>query len=160
MSVAKRIVKRILDVETGIEYDAQAAAGRALAHLVKGDPKDNWVWFKIQREFPERFRVRNPAGVWVRLDDPTAPVGTLYGREDGSIRESPAGMRVTTLEIDDGKLAAVRAILGTRTLRETVERCFDDVITRDARARSITQLERMEGLDLDKPAVMEKAWRR
>ena len=60
---------------------------------------------------------------------------------------------------DDGKFAHVREILGTRTLRETIDRCFDEVITREARIRSIAQLQSMEGLDLDKPAVMDKAWR-
>ena len=36
--MAKRIVKPIRDVQTGKEYAAEAAAGRAMAHLVKGDP--------------------------------------------------------------------------------------------------------------------------
>ena len=40
-----------------------------------------------------------------------------------------------------------------------VDRLFDEVITRDARIRSIAQLRSMDGLDLDKPAVMDKAWR-
>src|SRR2546426_9078883 len=59
---------RILDTETGTEYDAKAAAGRDLAHLVKGDPKDQFVWFQIARTYPERFRVWN-GRAWVRLDD-------------------------------------------------------------------------------------------
>src|SRR5438045_3274948 len=68
---------RILDTETGTQYAAKAAAGRDLAYLVNGDPKDQFVWFKIARAYPERFRVLNGEDEWVRLDDPSAPVGTL-----------------------------------------------------------------------------------
>jgi hypothetical protein len=50
-------------------------------------------------------------------------------------------------------------VLGTRTLRETVDRSFDEVLARAAREKSIERLRRMEGLDLDKPAAMAKAWR-
>ena len=40
-----------------------------------------------------------------------------------------------------------------------VDRSFDEVLVRAARARSIDRLRSMDGLDLDKPSVMEKAWR-
>ncbi len=158
--MAKRIVKPILDVQTRKQYESQAAAGRALAHLVKGDPKDSWVWFKIQRRMPDRFRVRNAEGEWVKLDDPSAPVGTLYARGgDRAAQPSNGGTRTTTLEIDEGKLDEVKRILGAVTLREAVDRSFDEVLAGAARRSSIAQLKNMEGLDLDKPAVMEKAWR-
>src|SRR2546425_9820795 len=87
--MAKRIVKPILDVQTRKEYEAEAAAGRALAHLVKGDPKDPFVWFKIQRRMPDRFRTKNAEGEWVKLDDPSAPIGTLRarGRQSGAAVE-------------------------------------------------------------------------
>jgi Arc/MetJ family transcription regulator len=158
--MAKRIVKPIRDVKTGMEYPSQAAAGRALAHLVKGDPKNNFVWYELLKRMPERFRTPNAHGDWVSLDDPSAPVGVLFGRSrSDSGEERSTSTRLTTLEIDDGKYAQVRKILGTTTLRETVDRLFDEEITRDARIRSIAQLRNMDGLDLDKPAVMDKAWR-
>lgn len=67
--------------------------------------------------------------------------------------------RTTTIEIDEKKLAGVRRVLGTRTLRETVDRSFDEVLARAAREEVIAQLRTMDGLDLDKPEVMAKAWR-
>ena len=149
---------RILDTETGMEYEAKAAAGRELAHLVNGDPKDQFVWFKIARTYPDRFRVWNEEEEdWVRLDDPSAPVGTLRPIDPPS--GVHGGTRVTTLAIDEQKYAAVKAALGTSTLKETVDRSFDHVLVRAARTRSIERLRNMEGIDLDKPSVMDKAWR-
>lgn len=67
--------------------------------------------------------------------------------------------RTTTVEIDEAKFAEARRVLGTRSLRETVERSFDEVLARDAREKTIERLRTMKGLDLDKPEVMAKAWR-
>src|SRR5438445_264352 len=66
--MAKRMMKPILDVQTRKEYAAEAAAGRALAHLVKGDPMDPFVWFKIQIRMPDRFRTKNAEGEWAKLE--------------------------------------------------------------------------------------------
>jgi len=148
---------RIQDVVGRKEYPSKAAAGRELAHLVNGDPKDQFVWFQIARAFPDRFRVLNDDGQWVRLDDPSAPIGTLRPKETVMVKASRT--RLTTLEIDEDKLAAVKAVLGTSTLRETVDRSFDDVLVRAARLAEIERLRGMEGLDLDKPFVMRDAWR-
>jgi len=148
---------RILDTETGTQYPAKAAAGRALAYLVNGDPKDQFVWFQIARTYPERFRVMNEQGEWVRLGDPSAPVGTL--RPNDPPTGSRSGRRLTTLAIDERKYAEVKAVLGTSTLKDTVDRSFDEVLVRAARTRSIERLRNMEGIDLDKRSVMEKAWR-
>ena len=148
----------ILDVRTKKQYRSKAAAGRALAHLVDGDPEDNFVWYKLRRSMPERFRVMNAAGDWVSLDDPSAPIGTLRDEEQEE-RTDVGRVRLTTLHIDDDKFEQVKAILGTGTLRETVDRSFDEVLARDARAKSIARLQKMEGLDLDKKSVMDRAWR-
>jgi hypothetical protein len=147
---------RILDTETGTEYEAKAAAGRDLAHLVNGDPKDQFVWFQIARTYPERFRVWN-GRAWVRLDDSSAPIGTL--RPNDPPTGARSGTRLTTLAIDERKYAEVKAVLGTSTLKDTVDRSFDEVLVRAARARSIERLRNMDGIDLDKRSVMEKAWR-
>jgi len=157
--MAKRQSHRIKDVTTGRTYPAKAAAGRELAHLVAGDPKDTFVWFKIARAFPDRFRVEDEHGEWVRLDDASAPVGTLYVREGDADIPAAGRTRLTTVEIDERKLELVRATLGTRTLRDTVDRAFDEVLVRAARLHEIERLRTMRGLDLDKPSVMDKAWR-
>src|SRR5207245_9326656 len=105
--MAKRMMKPILDVQTRKEYAAEAAAGRALAHLVKGDPKDPFVWFKIQRRMPDRFRTKNAEGEWVKLDDPSAPIGTLRARpDDRPAQRSSGGTRRTALQIDNSEVDA------------------------------------------------------
>ncbi|MEK7862234.1 MAG: type II toxin-antitoxin system VapB family antitoxin [Chloroflexota bacterium] len=68
-------------------------------------------------------------------------------------------MPKTTIDIDPKKATKVKRLLGTQTLRETVDRALDAVIQSDARRRSIERLERMDGLDLDKERVMREAWR-
>ena len=147
---------RILDVRTGKQYRSKAAAGRDLAYLVNGDPKDQFVYFEVARRHPDRLRVMNAKGEWVPLDDPSAPVGTLRPEGDRHVQRN---VRVTTLAIDGEKAAAVQAALGTSTLRETVERAFDEVLALAARREDIERLRTMRGLDLDKPEVMAKAWR-
>lgn len=149
---------RIRDVRTAKEYPAKAAAGRDLAALFGLDPKDQFAWFQIADRDPERFRVLNAKGQWVRLDDPTAPVGTLRPK-DAARTNTRASTRVTTLVIDEDKYAEVKAVLGTTTLRDTVDRSFDEVLVRAARARDIEGLRTMKGLDLDKASVMRNAWR-
>lgn len=79
--------------------------------------------------------------------------------EVGSDKVATAARKTTTVDIDQGKLASVRRVLGTRTLRETVDRSFDEVLARAAREEVIAQLRTMDGLDLDRPEVMAKAWR-
>ena len=148
---------RILDTETGKQYASKAAAGRDLASLVSGNPKDQFVWFQIARTYPERFRVLNEHGEWVRLDDSSAPVGTL--RPSDPPTTARTGTRLTTLAIDERKYAEVKAVLGTTTLKDTVDRSFDEVLVRAARTRSIERLRNMDGIDLDKRSVVEKAWR-
>jgi len=68
-------------------------------------------------------------------------------------------MSKTSIEIDDGKLKAVRGILGTGTKRETVDAALDDVIRRRRREQLVERLREMDGLDLDDERVMASAWR-
>jgi Arc/MetJ family transcription regulator len=68
-------------------------------------------------------------------------------------------MRKTTLEIDEALFERTREVLGTRGLKATVQRAFEEVLASDARRRAIAQLETMSGLDLDNPDVMTTAWR-
>ena len=68
-------------------------------------------------------------------------------------------MKKTTLEFDEVLYERVRELLGTRGLKATVERAFEEVLTYEARPRAIRQLQEMDGLDLDRPEVMAHAWR-
>lgn len=68
-------------------------------------------------------------------------------------------MRKTTLEFDDDLFERTRAILGTRGLKATVQRAFEEVLAMEARRQAIEQLRGMEGLELDCPDVMAEAWR-
>jgi Arc/MetJ family transcription regulator len=68
-------------------------------------------------------------------------------------------VRKTTLDVDDDLVDQAARILGTSGLKATVDRALSEVIAREARERLIEQLKVMDGLDLDKPDVMEQAWR-
>lgn len=65
----------------------------------------------------------------------------------------------TSIEIDPALADRVREVLGTVTLKDTVEEAFLEVLREQARRAEVVALERMEGLDLDDPAVMSGAWR-
>ena len=68
-------------------------------------------------------------------------------------------MHKTTLDIDEDLLARASAILGTRGLKATVQRALEEVVAREARRRFAERLQAMEGLELDDPEVMTRAWR-
>jgi hypothetical protein len=65
----------------------------------------------------------------------------------------------TTLVIDDAKLERARELLGTKGIRDTIDRALDEVIALDMRRRFADRLRAMEGLDLDDSDVMDRAWR-
>jgi len=56
-------------------------------------------------------------------------------------------MHKTTLMVDDKKIARVRRLLGTKGIRDTIDRALDEVIAVRARRRVIEQLRSMQGLD-------------
>lgn len=67
--------------------------------------------------------------------------------------------RKTSLEIDEELLEDVRRVLGTSTLKETVEQAFLEVLREQARREEVEALSTMRGMDLDRPEVMAPAWR-
>lgn len=67
--------------------------------------------------------------------------------------------RKTSVEIDEQLLEAVRDALSTKTIRETIEAAFREVVRRKAIEEEIVALSAMQGMDLDDPEVMAKAWR-
>ncbi len=68
-------------------------------------------------------------------------------------------MRKTSVEIDDDLVARVRIILGTKSIKETIDKALREVERREARRQEIRALIEMDGLDLRDPTVMSKAWR-
>ena len=52
----KRNRTKVKDLETGIIYNSKSEAGKKLAHLVDGNPADNFVWYRILQKFPNRFQ--------------------------------------------------------------------------------------------------------
>jgi Arc/MetJ family transcription regulator len=65
----------------------------------------------------------------------------------------------TTLMLDDAKLRRARKVLGTKGIRDTIDRALDEVLAVDARRRLVERLRTMKGLDLDNAEVMAGAWR-
>jgi Arc/MetJ family transcription regulator len=63
------------------------------------------------------------------------------------------------VDIDDDLLNRAQDVLGSRTIKETVNRALDETVRFELRRRLLNRLSRMEGLDLDDPKVMKGAWR-
>ena len=63
------------------------------------------------------------------------------------------------VDIDDDLLDEASSLLGTQTMKETVNRALESVVLAERRRRHADRLEAMEGVDLAKPRVMSGAWR-
>ncbi len=64
------------------------------------------------------------------------------------------------VDIDDDLLEEATEILGTSTMKETVNEALSEVRRAELRRQLVLQLSTMEGLDLDNDEVMARAWRR
>lgn len=62
------------------------------------------------------------------------------------------------IEVDDEKLQAVRALLGTRTLKATVDEAFDEVLALDRRRRALLAERGVDADTLADPAARRAAW--
>lgn len=62
------------------------------------------------------------------------------------------------IEVDDVKLAAVRELLGTSTLRATVDEAFDEVLALAIRRRSLLADRGVEPAALADDAARRAAW--
>lgn len=63
------------------------------------------------------------------------------------------------VDIDDEKLERVRTLLGTATLKATVDGALDEVLALDARRRSLLAAQSLEPLDpLADPGERRAAW--
>ena len=63
------------------------------------------------------------------------------------------------VDIDDDLLAEASEILGAETMKETVNRALEEAIGIALRRRHVDRLVKMQGLDLDEPEVLNRAWR-
>lgn len=68
-------------------------------------------------------------------------------------------LRKTSVEINDELLTAVKQILATTTVKETIERAFLEVLRAKARREEVEALSTMSGMDLADPEIMSQAWR-
>ena len=62
------------------------------------------------------------------------------------------------IEVDDDKLARVRELLGTTTLKSTVDSALDEVLALDQRRRALLAEHRQED-PLADPDRRQAAWR-
>ena len=67
--------------------------------------------------------------------------------------------RKTSVVINEELLDTVRRVLATKTVRETIEMAFREVLRVQARREEVEALSTMSGMDLNDPDVMKKAWR-
>ena len=67
--------------------------------------------------------------------------------------------RKTSVEINEELLTAVQRVLSTATLKDTIERAFQEVLKAEARREEVEALATMRGMDLVDEEVMAGAWR-
>jgi Arc/MetJ family transcription regulator len=67
--------------------------------------------------------------------------------------------RRTLVEIDPELLDAAKSLLGTTTIKDTVDRALREVVRAQVTAEHLRDMRSLEGLDLDDPEVMARAWR-
>jgi Arc/MetJ family transcription regulator len=67
--------------------------------------------------------------------------------------------RKTSIEIDVTLLSEVQQVLGTSTIRDTVEEAFLEVLRSKARREEVEALASMEKMDLADAGIMAGAWR-
>jgi len=68
-------------------------------------------------------------------------------------------VRKTSVEINEELFRAVKQILSTTTVKETIEGAFLEVVRERARREEVEALSVMKGMDLADPEVMARAWR-
>ncbi len=63
------------------------------------------------------------------------------------------------IDVDDDKLDAVRALLGTTTLKSTVDAALDEVLALDQRRRGLLAERGVDLAELADPKARQAAWR-
>ena len=68
------------------------------------------------------------------------------------------GVTKRLIEVDDEKLEAVRVLLGTRTLKATVDVAFDEVLALEQRRRTLLAARGADASTLSDPEARRAAW--
>ena len=63
------------------------------------------------------------------------------------------------VDIDDDALERARRVLGTGTMKDTVNRALQEVIDLDRRRRFLNRVVVSDGIDLGDDGTMDHAWR-
>jgi hypothetical protein len=63
------------------------------------------------------------------------------------------------IDVNDAKLDAVRALLGTTTLKSTVDAALDEVLALDQRRRGLLAERGVDPAELADPDARQAAWR-
>lgn len=62
------------------------------------------------------------------------------------------------IDVDDDKLETVRTLLGTTTLKATVNEAFDEVLALDRRRRALLADRGVDPVELADPNARQAAW--
>jgi len=97
-----------------------------------------------------------PTGQW----DSPPPIGAYDGSEAilRPLLGYPGRVTKRLIEVDDDKLEAVRSLLGTRTLKATVDDAFNEVLALAQRRRALLAEHGVEPDALADPAARRDAW--
>lgn len=68
-------------------------------------------------------------------------------------------MRKTSVEIDEHLIEKAKILLGTVSIKETIDSALREIVRVDVRRQEIRALAEMDGLDLSDAKVMANAWR-
>lgn len=68
-------------------------------------------------------------------------------------------MRKTSVDIDEHLIEQAKVLLGTVSIKETIDSALREIVRMDVRRQEIVALAEMDGLDLSDAKVMAKAWR-
>ncbi len=71
----------------------------------------------------------------------------------------PEDMTKRLIDVNDDKLDAARTLLGTRTLKATVDNAFDEVLALDKRRRALLAERGVDLAELANPDARQAAWR-
>ena len=67
--------------------------------------------------------------------------------------------RKTSVVIDEELLTSVQEVLATKTVKDTIEQAFLEVLRAKARQAEIQALIAMDGMDLADEEILSRAWR-
>lgn len=73
--------------------------------------------------------------------------------------ENPGKMTKRLIDVDDTKLETARALLGTTTLKATVDAALDEVLALDQRRRTLLAERGVDLAELSDPEARQHAWR-